>query len=67
MNMAQIFSILEMYASQNRWHELYAELRANFKEQMQKNRYFCLKILKLWIWFTYLGLYILKRKLKSKC
>lgn len=25
-----------MYASRNRWHELYAELRANLKEQMQK-------------------------------
>lgn len=26
-----------MYASQSRWHyELFAELRANFKEQMQK-------------------------------
>lgn len=60
-----------MYASQNRWHELYAELRANFKDQMQKKkkkkRYFCLKIIKLWIWFTYPGLYMLKRKLKTKC
>lgn len=28
-----------MYASQNRWHyELYAELRAIFKEQMQKKK-----------------------------
>lgn len=28
-----------MYASQNRWrYELYAELRANFKEQMQKKK-----------------------------
>lgn len=27
-----------MYASQNRWHELYAELRANFKDQMQKKK-----------------------------
>lgn len=27
-----------MYASQNRWHELYAELRANFKEQLQKKK-----------------------------
>lgn len=49
-----------MYASQKRWHELYAELRANFKEQMQKKRYFCLKLLKLWIWFTYQGLYMLE-------
>lgn len=27
-----------MYASQNIWPELYAELRANFKEQMQKKK-----------------------------